>query len=146
MSAKSDSTSRAIDFVFDRLEDVGFHSLNIDQQRLICVWAACGEINNGGIWQFFFNSSGDWSTHTPAALEVFDAPELAAIIRSALAAFPDNMPSTDLNKRRQEIDALPDELLATWDDLSTRFDTTSMDPKIDAFIRKNQISIYASNN
>ena len=142
MPAIPDSTLRAIDFVFDRLANVGFDKLHDDQQHLVCVWAVCGEVDNGGIEQFFFNSSGDWSAHTPTALEVLDAPELAAIIRSAMTAFPNDMPNTELGRRRQQIDDMPDEVLTAWDDLSRRFDTSSMNSKIDKFIRSNEFSIY----
>ena len=139
-----DATLRAVDFVFDRLAEVGFDKLNTNQKYLVCVWAACGEVDNGGIWQFFFNTSGDWSTHTPAALEVFDAPELAEIIRSAMTAFPKNTPHIDMDQRRQEIDAMPDQTGAVWEKLGDRFDTIAMDSKIDAFIRNNEDSIYTS--
>ena len=118
--------------------------LNADQQNLICVWAACGEVDNGGIWQFFYNTSGDWSSDTVVALETIGAPELAEIIRSAMAAFPDQKPHIELDERRDQIDAMSESDLAAWDSLSARFDTTSMEPKIAAYIRDKRI--YAITN
>lgn len=146
MSAIPDPTRRAVDFVFDRLADVGFDKLNEEQKHLVCVWSVCGEVDNGGFEQFFFNSSGDLSTQTAAALEVFNAPELAAIFRLAMSAFSNDAPNTELDMRRQQIDKLPDEVLATWKDLSRRFDTCSMDSKIGDFIRSNEVSIYRSHD
>ena len=138
----SQSTLRARDFVFDLLADQGYEVLNPVQQQFVCVWAACGEVDNGGLWQFFFNTSGDWALDTPAALERFQAPDLARIVRAAIAMFPNESPSTSLELRRREIEALPEEVMVAWDRLSKEFDTASMDGKIEAYIHQNEREIY----
>jgi len=139
-----ESTNRAVDFVFDRLADVGFEKLNLVQQQLVCVWGACGEVGNGGFWQFFFNTSGDRALSTPESFEAFEAPEFAAIFRVALSEFKDGAPSTDLDERRQEIESLPDSAFGAWDDLSGKIDTFAMDDRINDFIRANEAAIYST--
>jgi len=58
------------------------------------------EINNGGFDQFFFNSSGDKTAETIAALEVIGASHTAGIVRNAAARFPGGMPPTDRDERQ----------------------------------------------
>ena len=61
------------DDVFDRYAKVGFSRLSEPEQVFICVWSLEGEVNNGGLDQFYFNSSGDHAITTPDALESIGA-------------------------------------------------------------------------
>ena len=56
--------------------------------------------------------------------------------------FPNESPSTSLELRRREIEALPEEVMVAWDRLSKEFDTASMDGKIEAYIHQNEREIY----
>ena len=56
------------------------------------------EMLNGGVHQFFNNSSGDYAPDAAAALERMDLPEHAAAIRAGMAKFPAPYP-VDRQKR-----------------------------------------------
>lgn len=64
------------------------------------------EINNGGFDQFFFNSSGDKTADTIAALEAIGAKHTADIVRQAASKFPNGMPSTDRTLRQYQLEKI----------------------------------------
>ena len=59
------------------------------------------EINNGGFDQFFFNSAGDKTAETIAALEAIGASHTAGLVRNAAAKFPGGMPPTNGDERQE---------------------------------------------
>ena len=87
-----------------------------------------GEVNNGGLHQFFYNSSGDSTSDTINALESIGATVFADILRRAASKFPGNMPPRDTMQRRalmkeklpraDEFRDLDKEFLAYPEDLS----------------------------
>lgn len=50
------------------------------------------EVNNGGLHQFFNNSSGDNTADTIGALETIGATAMADILRRAASRFPNGFP------------------------------------------------------
>lgn len=60
-----------------------------------------GEVNNGGIDQFFFNSGGDYFRETVDALELIGAKKTAQILRDACSRFPGGEPPIGLHERRE---------------------------------------------
>ena len=55
--------------IFSRLQVAGFDSLCPAEQVFICIDQLEREVNNGGFHQFFWNSAGDNTPETLAALE-----------------------------------------------------------------------------
>jgi hypothetical protein len=53
------------------------------------------EIENGGVNQFYHNTSGDYGIETVWAFEQIGAPIAADVIRRANALFPNAQPSRD---------------------------------------------------
>ena len=51
------------------------------------------EVNNGGFWQFFFNTPQDVFCETAAALEAIGAEKTAALYREAVAVFGEELPN-----------------------------------------------------
>lgn len=64
---------------------------------LLCILFE-GEVDNGGISQFFFNSSGDLYEETFAALKKIK-PKEAEIFECALNCFPNGKPPKDRDRR-----------------------------------------------
>jgi hypothetical protein len=65
----------------------------MDQSRVAALINALeGEVNNGGLDQFFYNSAGDNTAETIEALEVVGALAMADILKRAAAKFPGGMP------------------------------------------------------
>lgn len=69
---------------------------------LLCVLFE-GEVNNGGIFQFLSNSSGDMSGETLLALEKIDETA-AKVLREALRYFPNGIVPKDREERNDLID------------------------------------------
>jgi hypothetical protein len=59
------------------------------------------EVSNGGFDAFFFNSTGDHTAETIAALDAIGAPKTAAIVRRAAGSFPGGMPSKERTERQR---------------------------------------------
>ena len=128
---------RAVDLAFARLACEGYDALTPAQRVLVCVWAACGEIDNGGFDQFFYNASGDWALDTEAAFRAIGADAAAAVIRAAVAVFPDGGPSLDHVARNRQLDGLSSESQARLSDLDRRFDSRGVDRLLAAFVERN---------
>lgn len=113
------------DPAFDRLARAGegnLGQLSVRDQTVITVWALIGEVGNGGLSQFYYNSSGDWAFETVDALQRIGATEAAEIVRMTNSDFPPGGPSADFEIRHRQIEALPDgeELAEKWDRAGTR--------------------------
>lgn len=101
-----------VDQAFGRLAEAGeggLSRLSERDQTIITVWAAVGEVGNGGFEQFYYNTSGDWAVETVEALERIGADAAARIVRSLNDEFPNGRPSPDRDERQDQMDALPDE-------------------------------------
>src|SRR5687767_2275158 len=84
-------------------ENLGFDSLNSVEQVLTCISVARFEIQNGGLTQFYYNSSGGFSLETVWAFEQIGALQWASILRRANSFFPDAVPSFDREERWEQM-------------------------------------------
>lgn len=80
-----------------------------------------GEVNNGGIDQFFFNSAGNYFQETIDALEIIGAKKTADVLRRAGIRFPNGNPSTNLYKRRDVMLSLVSPNGEAFNDLDQEF-------------------------
>lgn len=98
------------------------------------------EINNGGFLQFFYNSSGDFSSELVYAFTTIEANKTVEICKKALAAFGREIPN-DRTKRREMLDEMEsdeiDELLESCDNAFYEYDLDSFNY---AYILKNKAS------
>ena len=65
----------------------GFEHLWPEEQQSIALWWLVSESMNGGLDQFFWNSSGDLALLAQAGLRRLNLPVTAAALDSALAHF-----------------------------------------------------------
>ena len=76
------------------------------------------EVNNGGFYQFFYNSSGDFSNELVGAFTAIGANATAAICQKAISAFGRDIP-VDRDEREEMLDELEndeiDEILEECD-------------------------------
>ena len=96
--------SRRVSLLFARAESDGFESLTEPERVLVRVWDAVGQIENGGFDQFFYNSSGDFAAEAVTALESIGAANKAAIVKRAIALFPDGLPPRNRDERIEALD------------------------------------------
>lgn len=86
---------------------------------VLCMIFA-GEVDNGGLRQFFSNSSGDMSEETLEALGGINA-QCADILKEAMACFPDGNVPKDCEFRNEIMDTFDDKANERLDVLDRRF-------------------------
>jgi hypothetical protein len=105
----------------DKEDKSGFDSLS-QEQKFYCTVTECdGEIDNGGLAQYFVNSSGDdW----PLALAGFEAMGMKgrlAILKEAVALFGPEGPSPHRETRQEQLAQLYRKNKAAFDALDDRY-------------------------
>ena len=95
--------SRLLDKIYST---AGFAGMSRAEQNVYLVWVLQGEVENGGLDQFFANSSGNCAVRTAKALDEIGMTEESQVYREALALFPDASPSEDRSTRFDEIEAI----------------------------------------
>jgi hypothetical protein len=106
-----------------------------------------GEILNGGLSQFFSNSSGDHAAETRAALDAIGANAVAALFDRALVAFACALPPGDRVVRCEQLFAFeadhPD-VLPALDDLYDRAMQEELSAQRLAYLRRHATSPLTS--
>jgi len=114
--------SKIMDYIF-KLCNYGEKIENLtDEQKNFYLITVCeGEINNGGINQFYFNSSGDFSHETVTALTAIGAQKTANIIKTANDQFPNKSVPQDRVKRQEILAQIEAKANKVWDELDDKF-------------------------
>src|SRR5215217_5286736 len=79
------------------------------------------EVNNGGFYQYFFNSSGDTANEVVKALKAIGANRTAEIVQKALDQFPDKEVPRYRNARQHILEQIEELADPVWEDLSQQF-------------------------
>ena len=118
MDEETEALFKMGDVVCELYVKSGFGALSADQQRFFLVYDLAGQVGNGGILQYFDNSTGHLAAKAADALDDLGVDRSGKSIRSALARFPGEMPPTDWEARRAVIDSLDESVGQEWDELS----------------------------
>jgi hypothetical protein len=89
------------------LHGPGVASLSRLQRDALCVMNFQAELNNGGMHQYLFNSSGDFAKETPEVFRRIGAKEAACILEKAIGCFGPSGPPTEREMRMAALLALP---------------------------------------
>lgn len=89
-------------------------ALNEKQRTFYITYTLEGEVNNGGFWQFFFNSSGDMANEAVSAFEKIGANKTAEICKKAVSVYGDSVPQNRDERQSLLIDDV-DEILNECD-------------------------------
>ncbi len=81
-------------------------ALAAPDQYLWLIYWLYGEVQNGGIDQFLWNSSGEYALETLEALQAVGAAESYRVLKEACDLFPDARPSQDQEIRQDQIRAI----------------------------------------
>lgn len=93
------------DKIFNRLQESGFDALTPTEQVFVCIDQLEQEVNNGGFHQFFWNSAGNHTPETLAALEQIGAQATKTLLMEAIAiAFDNQAMPRDRTERQQLLD------------------------------------------
>ena len=107
--------------IWDTEQKSGFASLTPEQRHWIAVSMFDGEVNNGGLSQYFFNSSGDYWREALSGLEAMGAGERATILKEAVAKFGTEAPSKNREQRQDQLAKLARKDDALFDALDSRY-------------------------
>lgn len=107
------------------------------------VWMLMGEVSNGGFDQYFSNSSGNHAARTVEALKAIGDTKGVAVLRKAMAVFPDP-PSVDREQRSWQLSALTKARRGKFDALDREFWDCDREvvEKLAAYLDANRKSIH----
>lgn len=92
------------------------------------------EVNDGGVSQFFFNSSGDGTIETLAALKKLD-PATAAAFEELLDCFPNRTVPKDREARRSLMERLGEDVEKRFDDFDQTLYQHNLSQRCHAFLQ-----------
>jgi hypothetical protein len=95
------------------------------------------EMNNGGIRQYFSNSSGDHAAGCVEALKTVGRSDAATLLSRAIKDFPDSAPSPDREARNEFLETLNEKIEERWEGLDERYyeKIGSLAPALIAYVR-----------
>ncbi len=97
-----------LDVGISQLDGFMFPSALTDGQRaVVSLWFLTSEVWNGGIWQFFHNSSGSYAKAVVTALVRVGAKHHADLFVKAASLFPNVEVPTDVKRRRKLLKSIP---------------------------------------
>ena len=95
----------------------GFDLLWLEEQETIALWWLVAEVMNGGLDQYFWNSSGDLALLAQAGLRRLELPITAAALDAALVHFGPHYP-VDRDERHKALNQLEEQFDHLFDDES----------------------------
>ena len=98
-------------------ENETFQNLSEPEKTFVYIDIFESEINNNGLYGFFYNSSGEYAHEVLQAFISIRAYESARILDKALRLFPEMPVPNDIILRRQFMGNLQIQDLETWSDL-----------------------------
>lgn len=98
-------------------ERKSFKDLSQAEQNFIYVDIFESEINNQGLYGFFYNTSGEYAHEVLQAFIDIKAVETSSILDKALRVFPELPVPKDIILRRQLVGKLKSSALDFWSDL-----------------------------
>lgn len=117
----------------DRIELVGtvlwnkasqindFSELSIYEQTFIYIDIFEGELTHGGVFDFFYNSSGAYAHQVLHAYETIGANETANLFSELLKTFPELPVPKDILIRRSVMNQLQNSDITKWDTIEQSF-------------------------
>ena len=98
-------------------ENESFQNLSEQEKTFVFIDIFESEINNEGLYGFFYNTSGEFSHEVLQAFININAKETADILDRALRQFPELPVPKDIISRRQFMGKLQIEDLELWSNL-----------------------------
>lgn len=110
-----------VNFVLERVQTVGFEGLTSPQRIVYCAFLFDAEVCNGGIMQFFGNSSGDHAVDTLEALRILDHPDAYRALNAAMNLVGPLSREPDRDMRLAAFEDRYDDLKAGFEPLETAY-------------------------
>jgi hypothetical protein len=109
---KMHGLSATYDTAFDVFEKTNYESLDsltAAERDIILMHYLEAEVQNGGLWQWYYNPFGDYARETANALRKVGGKKHAEIIETANSLFGPAGPSSDRETRQRELAAWSDD-------------------------------------
>ena len=87
---------------------VDYDTLPEPKRVFVAIWELESQVNNGGFYQYFWNTSAWTIPDIWQALQAIGATSTAAIVNDAIAAVGRTLPWRDDEARRERLEALSD--------------------------------------
>jgi HEAT repeat protein len=113
-----------VNYVIQRAQKVGFEGLTAPERVVYCGFLFDAEVCNGGIMQFFGNTSGDRAVETLEALRVLNLPEAFNGLDTAMNLVGPLSREPDRDMRLTAFEGRYDELQAGFEPLEHAYYAT----------------------
>ena len=114
--------------LWNKADKIGsFKKLSLPERNFIYIDIFESEINHGGFFHFFYNTSGEFSHEVLEAFEAINATESASILNEAIKIFPELPVPKDIINRRFYMNNLEESILLKWDQLETKLTDSKED-------------------
>ena len=107
--------------IWESEQKSGYDSLPDHQRYYSAVFMCDAEINNGGLAQYFVNSSGDNWRDALAGLEAIGSKDRLGVVREAISLFGPDGPSEDRDKRQDQLSKLYKKNDSIFEALESRY-------------------------
>ena len=109
------------DFVAKREGADGYENLTDAEKYVSAVYYYEAEVNNGGLDQFFFNSTGDRWKKTLGGLREIGANYAYRILNETTKLFGDEGPAEEWSKRQEQLQSLSEDYKEKEERLTNQF-------------------------
>ncbi len=107
--------------IWESEEKSGYDSLPDHQRHYSAVLMCDAEIKNGGLAQYFVNSSGDRWRDALAGLEAIGSKDRLGVVREAISLFGPDGPSENRDKRQAQLSKLYKKNDSIFEALESRY-------------------------
>jgi hypothetical protein len=111
--------------IWDAEERSGYEALSERQRFYNAVFMCDAEINNGGLAQYFVNSSGDHWRDAVAGFKAMGSKERFGILQEAIAIFGSDGVPKDQSVRQQQLSKLYRRDDTIFDELNSRYNEST---------------------
>ncbi|BDI31666.1 hypothetical protein CCAX7_37170 [Capsulimonas corticalis] len=134
-----------VEFVMMRGGDGRFGALNRAQRVVYAISDVDSMTAEYSLYDYYDSNSGKNAAFVVSALKEIGALESSAVIRSANALFPGGQPALDLGQRRNQIEAMGEDVAASIKEIGDQFMncTDNFAEKFEAFVLANQKDLMA---
>jgi hypothetical protein len=126
--------------------DYGEHLYKVTSEQRIVFYITRldSEVYNGGLNQFFFNSSGEYAQETIESLKKIGAIDTSAILEKAVSFWPNSSVPKDTFTRRELLENVEQVANPVWEDLDRVYwnDEERITEKLFQFVLNNPDKFY----
>jgi hypothetical protein len=149
-AASNDDLEKAVNTIYQDIlmaSDYGknLHMVTAEQKIVYHITRLESEIYNGGLNQFFFNSSGQYTIETLESLRKIGATETVNILEKAISFWPNSyVPQNTVTRRQELLEKVEQIANPVWEELDKVYykDEDKITKKLFQFILSKAESFY----